>query len=289
MRIRGGASLNPGEVIDERGAGGGLLGLPVGLWFGGGGGILGFIGLLILLAVLGGNCSGSNSASGSDLSSRCTTGTAAQQNTDCRVVAVVNSVQSFWTTELAQRNVTYTDAPTVLYTDALQTGCGLAQREQGPFYCPDDKKVYLDLSFFDDLHTQLGAQGGEFAQAYVIAHEYGHHVQDILGVFDKIGTPTDGATGTSVRLELQADCYAGVWAHHAQDSGIIEDVTNADISDALNAAAAVGDDRIEASQGGTVKPDTFTHGTSEQRDRWFTRGYTNGDPNDCDTFSAASL
>src|SRR5262249_1084690 len=149
--------------------------------------------------------------------------------------------------------------------------------------------VYLDLSFFDDLRTTLGAQGGEFAQAYVIAHEYGHHVQDELGVFARVGDPSKGASGTSVRLELQADCYAAAWAHHPHATGLVGGVPRADISDALNAAAAVGDDRIERSQTGTVRPDTFTHGTSEERDRWFTRGYTRGDPADCDTFSASPL
>jgi predicted metalloprotease len=201
----------------------------------------------------------------------------------------VNSVQDYWSSALAQRGVQYSDAPTVLYSGATESGCGVASSATGPFYCPNDNRVYLDLSFFDDLRTQLGAQGGEFAQAYVIAHEYGHHVQDLDGVFDHIGTPTDGPTGTSVRLELQADCYAGVWAHHAQDSNIIQDVTPADIRDALNAAAAVGDDRIQREETGHVQPDNFTHGTSDQRDRWFTNGYTSGNMSTCDTFAGAPL
>jgi predicted metalloprotease len=287
MRIRNGVTLNPGEVVDARG-GSGLGCLPFPILFGGGGTVLVLLAIWLIFSLAFGSCSGSSQAS-NDLASKCTTGAAANQNTDCRVVAVVNSVQDYWSTETPKLGATYTDAPTVLYTDQLNTGCGLATTEEGPFYCPNDKRVYLDLSFFNDLHTKLGAQGGEFAQAYVIAHEYGHHVQDLLGVFDKVGKPTDGATGSSVRLELQADCYAGVWAFHAQDTGVIENVTSADISDALNAAAAVGDDRIEKSESGQVKPDTFTHGTSDQRDRWFTRGYTNGNPADCDTFSAASL
>jgi predicted metalloprotease len=287
MRIRGGASLDPGEVIDARGSG---IGLPRGLLFGGGGGIVGLILLLLFLGVFGGGGSGNGAVAGSsDLASRCTTGAAAAQSTDCRVVAVVDSVQSYWTSQLSKQGVTYVNAPTVLYTDAISTGCGDATSSVGPFYCPNDKRVYLDLSFFDDLRSQLGANGGAFAQAYVIAHEYGHHVQDLLGVFDRVGTPTEGATGTSVRLELQADCYAGVWAKHAQDNKIIEDVSSADINDALNAAAAVGDDRIQQAETGSVKPDSFTHGTSDQRDRWFSRGYANGDPSNCDTFSASAL
>jgi uncharacterized protein len=286
MRLRGNAVLNPGEVIDARGGSG--LGFPL---FLGGGGILGIVALLLWLLVGGsGGGGGSSAVAGtSDLAAQCTTGAAAAQNTDCRVVAVVNSVQDYWSSELPRLGADYSDAPTVLYDDSISTGCGVATTAVGPFYCPNDKRVYLDLSFFDDLRTQLGAQGGAFAQAYVIAHEYGHHVQDLLGVFDRAGEPTQGATGTSVRLELQADCYAGVWARHAQDSKIIEDVTPADISDALNAAAAVGDDRIQRAETGSVTPDSFTHGTSAQRDAWFGRGYANGEPSDCDTFSAASL
>ena len=293
VRIRGNVPLNPGEVIDARGGsglGGGLLGFPLLL---GGGGVLGIV-LLVLIGLFSGGGSSStastaNVAGSSDLASQCTTGAAVAQDSDCRVVAVVNSVQDYWSSELPRQGVRYTDAPTVLYSDAISTGCGLAMSEDGPFYCPSDKRVYLDLSFFADMQTELGAQGGAFAQAYVIAHEYGHHVQDLLGVFARVGNPTEGATGTSVRLELQADCYAGVWAHHAQDSKIIEDVTPADIKDALNAAAAVGDDRIQRAETGTVKPDTFTHGTAAQRDRWFSRGDVRGEPSDCDTFSASSL
>jgi predicted metalloprotease len=289
MRFRANAPLNPGEVVDARG-GSGLGCVPIPLF---GGGILGLVALVLLIVFLNGggsNSSSSTSVSGSsDLTSKCTTGAAAQQSEDCGVVAIVDSVQDFWGTELPTMGTQYVQAQTVLYTDALSTGCGLASAQEGPFYCPTDKKVYLDLSFFDDLHNEYGANGGTMAQAYVIAHEYGHHVQDLLGVFNRIGTPTEGPTGTSVRLELQADCYAGVWVHHAQETKIIEDVTPSDISDALSAASAVGDDRLQREETGTVKPDTFTHGTSAQRDNWFSRGEANGNPADCDTFSAASL
>jgi predicted metalloprotease len=286
MGIRSGVKLNPAEVIDARsGSGPGCLPIPI--LFGGGGTVLVLLAIWLIFSLAFGSCSGSHTSN--DLVAKCQTGAAAEQNADCRVVAVVNSVQDYWSNETPQLGVQYADAPTVLYTDQLNTGCGLATTEEGPFYCPNDKRVYLDLSFFDELHTKLGAQGGEFAQAYVVAHEYGHHVQDLLGLFAKVGKPTDGANGSSVRLELQADCYAGVWAFHAQGTGVFEAVTSAEISDALNAAAAVGDDRIQKSESGKVKPDTFTHGTSDQRDHWFTRGYTNGNPADCDTFSAASL
>ena len=289
MRIRGNAPLNAGEVIDARG-GGGCIGIPV---LFGGGGLLVIIAVLLLFALLSGGGDGSSSgtavAGSGDLASKCKTGAAAARDTDCRVVAIVDSVQSFWSSELPKQGVRYTDAPTVLYTDGISTGCGFAVSSDGPFYCPSDKSVYLDLSFFDDLHRQFGANGGTFAQAYVIAHEYGHHVQDLLGVFGRIGDPSPGPTGTIVRLELQADCYSGVWAHHAEGTGIIEDVTASDIRDALNAAAAVGDDRIQRAESGTVKPDSFTHGTSAERDRWFSRGEASGDPSDCDTVSASSL
>jgi predicted metalloprotease len=285
MRI-GRGPLNTGEVIDARGS---SLGLPVGLLFSGGGGILGIIGLIFLVSFFTGGSTNHSVAGASDLASRCTNGTAAAQDQDCRVVAVVDSVQAYWSSALPQQGVQYTNAPTVLYTGAISTGCGFATSAVGPFYCPNDARVYLDLSFFNELHDRLGANGGAFAQAYVVAHEYGHHVQDLLGVFDRVGTPTEGATGTSVRLELQADCYAGVWAKHAQETKIVEDVTDADIKDAMNTAAAIGDDRIEQSQSGSVKPDTFTHGTSEQRVRWWSRGYASGNAGDCDTFTATAL
>jgi predicted metalloprotease len=290
MRFRRGVGLDPGEVVDARGSGVGCL--PLGLLAGGGGGLLGLLGLLLLFGLFsggGGSSPTAGGAGGGNLATRCTSGMAANQYEDCRVVGVVNSVQAYWSSALPRSGVQYTDAPTVLYSVATSTGCGVARSEVGPFYCPRDKRVYLDLSFFDDLHSRLGAQGGEFAQAYVIAHEYGHHVQDLLGVFGKVGTPTKGAGGSSVRLELQADCYAGVWAHHAQDTKIVENVTPADIRDALNTASAIGDDRIERAAQGAVTPDTFTHGTSEQRQRWFNRGYQGGRAPDCDTFSASAL
>jgi predicted metalloprotease len=176
----------------------------------------------------------------------------------------------------------------VLYDEATGTGCGLGQAAMGPFYCPGDQRVYLDLSFWNELETRYGAKG-EFARAYVIAHEVGHHVQNLTGTMRNAQRGA-GAEGGSVRTELQADCYAGVWAAHAGEaSGGAIAINQADIEDGLGAAAAVGDDALQRKSQGQVQPDSFTHGSSAQRMRWFRTGYQSGDPKDCDTFSARAL
>ncbi|MCA1692755.1 MAG: neutral zinc metallopeptidase [Actinobacteria bacterium] len=217
----------------------------------------------------------------SDLSAECQTGEDANQRDDCRIVGVINSVQEYWSGTLPG----YRRTNTVFFTGGTSTGCGSATSAVGPFYCPLDEKVYIDLGFYEDLRTRFGAQGGPFAEAYVIAHEYGHHVENIQGVLERSRDGDTGPQSGGVRVELMADCYAGLWARGAVDTGFIEELTEADIRDGLNAAAAIGDDRIQEQAEGRVDPESWTHGSSEQRQRWFTTGYQAGNVAACDTFA----
>ncbi len=290
MTFRGNAPLDPSQVEDQRGRGGMGGGLGGGGLVVGGGGI-GII-ILIISLLLGVNplsdYSGTNPPiDGAPSVQDCQTGADANKRDDCRIVGFVDSIQKYWTDEFTRRGDNYLPAKTVLFTDAVQGGCGLAQTAMGPFYCPEDGKVYLDISFFDELQSRFGAKGGPFAEGYVIAHEYGHHVQDLLGTMDSVGS-SRGPTSGSVRLELQADCYAGVWAAHALQTQFVEAITKADIADGLDAAAAVGDDRIQREATGRVDRESWTHGSAQQRQRWFSNGYDTGDVNACDTFRAES-
>lgn len=283
MDFNDGARLDASQVSDVRGRRGGR-----GLALGGGG--LGIVGLLIALALginpadLGGGADTARQAqSTSDVAQRCQTGADADRDADCRVVGIVNSVQAYWKGQV--RN--YRPATTQLFTGATTTGCGDATSAVGPFYCPTDQGVYLDLDFFQVLRTQYGASGGEFAQAYVIAHEYGHHVQNLTG--QTAGGRMTGAQSGSVRLELQADCYGGVWAANAVKTGFLTAVTDADVADGLSAASAVGDDRIQQKSSGRVDPESWTHGSAGQRQKWFRTGLSTGDPDACDTFSVPTV
>jgi predicted metalloprotease len=219
-----------------------------------------------------------------------TTGTVATSPEEERMVdfvgAVARDVQNTWEQRLPGR---YQRTEVSLFRDAVQSGCGLGQSSTGPFYCPSDRLVYLDLGFFNDLNQRFGAPG-DFAQAYVIAHEFGHHLQNLLGYSDRVQQdPRPGASSASVALELQADCFAGVWGHAASQSGRLElagvELDPGDAEEGLRAAAAIGDDRLQRMGGGRVAPEQFTHGSSAQRVEWFRRGMSSGDPRQCDTFA----
>jgi uncharacterized protein len=283
---------NP-DVIDQR-SGGGFTQLPVGRIGGG----LGITGALIFLAIqllAGGSgafdvnpgFSGDTPAPGQP------TGIPGSEDPDKDLkdfsAYVFTDTQRTWEQTFGRENKPYDHAKLVLYRSGVQTGCGSASSSVGPFYCPADQRVYLDLSFYDDMKRQLGASG-DFAWAYVIAHEMGHHVQKELGTGGEVRQrqedhPGD-ANALSVRLELQADCYAGVWANTVYAKGNLE---QGDLDEAFTASEAVGDDRLQRRATGSVDPDSFTHGTSAQRKHWFQRGYEAGDAGNCDTFSASNL
>jgi uncharacterized protein len=230
-------------------------------------------------------------APGFDLS-QCKTGADANAIVQCRVVATGNSVDAVW-----QQLLPGYERPRMeIFTGSVDTACGPATSDVGPFYCPSDHTAYFDVGFFDVLRTQFGSSGGPLAQEYVVAHEYGHHVQNLEGSLVRAQEDPQGPTGGGVRTELQADCYAGVWAHYAaitkqESTGVpfLEPLSDKDIADALSAAASVGDDRIQQAATGRVNPEAWTHGSAEQRQRWFTEGYRTGQPESCDTFATNDL
>ena len=290
-----------GDVIDARGGGmRSRSGLPIGrAGVGGGIGLVGLI-VYVLISSLGGSGAGGIPGLGVDggFPSEAPAAPDAQgipaaqdPERDLRDFSayVFSDAQDTWQTTFKRSGEAYERAQLVLYRNAVSTGCGDASSAVGPFYCGADQRVYLDLSFYNDMEAQLGA-GGEFAWAYVIAHEVGHHVQNQLGTSSEVRRVQNEnpgeANALSVRLELQADCYSGVWAKTVYDAGRLEE---GDIRDAINASEAVGDDRLQSRAGGRVDPDSFTHGSSEQRARWFNEGREGGEPGACDTFSADEL
>ena len=297
-------SFNDNVTLDTsqvgRGGGGGA---PGGLVVGGG---LGGIVLLIIAMIFGIDPSSIPTGGGQldpgqvqsggqedpNAFANCRTGADANEDVECRVIGTVNSVQAFWTAELESSKYEWQPTKTILYQGQTQSACGTASNQVGPFYCPLDKQVYIDASFFQSLTEQFGSSGGPLAQEYVVAHEYGHALQDQLGLLGRAQQDPQGANSGGVRIELMADCLAGVWAQHAsttpdEDTGqpFLRPLTQRDIDSALSAANAVGDDTIQEKTQGQVTPETWTHGSAAARQKWFTTGYTTGDLNRCDTFS----
>jgi predicted metalloprotease len=269
--------------------GGRGMGIPIGV---GGGGV----GLVVLIAIVLLNAL-SGGGGGASIDPRLdpfpqaapATGTQPGPDPDATlkefVGFVVDDVQKHWQQEFQRAGKTYEPTKLVLFTDSVSTGCGGASSATGPFYCPVDRKVYLDLGFFRELRSRFGAPG-DFAQAYVIAHEFGHHVQKLTGISDEVQSAEqrspDESNDLSIRLELQADCFAGVWGHTAYAKGELE---AGDVEEGLAAASAVGDDRLQREATGRVNRETWTHGSSAQRTKWFNKGFDSGDPNNCNTFS----
>lgn len=279
-----GGERESSNVEDRRGMGGGRIAI---------GGGIGGLAILLIATLLGVDPSQLlNSGSGSGPGPGAPTQQAPPQNDEMSqfVRRVLGSTETVWGEIFKRNGSTYREPRLVLFTQQVQSACGTAGASVGPFYCPGDEKVYIDLSFYDELRSRFRAPG-DFAQAYVIAHEVGHHVQKLVGTSDKVTAMQRRASEAqgnrlSVMLELQADCYAGVWGYYAQQRGVIE---TGDLEEALNAASAIGDDRLQKESQGYVVPDSFTHGSSEQRVRWFRQGFDTGDMRRCDTFNSRGL
>ena len=287
MTFRPDVNLDPGRVRDSRGRrmrGGGLA-------VGGGLGGLVLVAAIILLQggdlgdVIGGlGAAPAEGPVGSQLIAECQSGEDANERQDCRLVGAVQSLDVFWGETFEASGEQLQQPGVEIFTDQVNTQCGAASSAVGPFYCPLDQTIYLDLGFFNDLETRFGAEGGPFAEMYVVAHEYGHHIQNLLGLLDQ-GRDA-GAEGGAVRTELQADCFAGLWGGDAVETGFLERLTQDQIDQALSAAEAIGDDRIQAQTQGQVNPETWTHGSAEQRRQWFTTGLEARSTEACDTFNA---
>lgn len=295
---RGAGGAGGGFNPFGRGGGGLGGGGPVRIPIGRGGGVGGVIGIIVVLGLIWlftgqnplGTLTGSDptnsglspSQQGQPLPQ------AGQDELADFVGVIVKETENLWIKEFKDRNMTYTPPKVTLFSDAVATQCGNATAASGPFYCPNDQHVYIDLTFYDQLRSQFGAPG-DFAQAYVLAHEIGHHVQNLTGVLPEFAQrraqmSEEDANAYSVRVELQADCYAGVWGNYAGRQNMLE---NGDVEEAINAANSIGDDTLQRQMQGRAVPRTFTHGTSEQRMRWFQVGMRSGDPADCDTFSGS--
>jgi predicted metalloprotease len=288
MKYNDQAQLDPSQMGGGGGRGGGKVAL------GGGAGLIVVV-LALLFGInpgdiLGGATTTADPSASSTEFANCQRGSDIEKNRDCRFVAYTNSIQDYWGNTVQGYQVIKVDS----FTGSIDTACGNATSAVGPFYCPGDTSVYLDLGFFDELKRKFGAQGGDAAEAYVLAHEFGHHIQKLTGTMQKVqggGSQDTGPRSGSVRLELQADCYAGVWFKHATDdpSSPVSEVTSKDLDLAVDAAAAVGDDRIQEKMQGQVTPETWTHGSAANRQKWLNRGFTTGDPNKCDTFASGAL
>ena len=285
MKYRDSAQLDPSQM----GGGGGRGGVVA---LGGGAGLVVLVLALIFgfnpNDILGAPQAGPAPGGGNTPFAQCSRGSDISKDRDCRFVAYTNSIQDYWSDALRGN---YQKIQVVPFTGQVQTACGTASSAVGPFYCPGDTTVYLDLGFFDQLTEQLGAQGGDAAEAYVFAHEFGHHIQNLVGTMEKVQAQgrTTGPKSAAVRLELQADCYAGVWFHHAaaDPNSPIEEVSRADLDRAIDAAAAVGDDRIQERAQGQVSPESWTHGSSALRQKWLLQGFRSGDPSTCNTFTSS--
>jgi hypothetical protein len=293
MSFNDNAQLDPSQVQDRRGMG---RGTKVGGGIGGG--------IILLIAALFGinpnlleGLAGTTQDPGAQsqgTAPACESGADADARVDCRITGTVNSLNAFWPAYLAQYNRQYPQPETVIFEGGTDTGCGAATSAVGPFYCPADTTAYFDPGFFQELVDRFGSSGGPLAQEYVVAHEFGHHVQNLLGNLDRAQQDPQGPESGAVRVELQADCYAGLWTRYATTTPdatgqpFLDPLQEQDLRDALSAASAVGDDRIQKAATGRVSPEAWTHGSSEQRQKWFYQGYSTGDINQCDTFSVAT-